>query len=91
VVLENSHDQSQRATLGTAVRPGLEGRDYLEGRFTAGDLLMTTVLRSLRHTDLIARLPILDRYRQRCEGRPAFQKPLADQLTDFAANAPAAA
>jgi glutathione S-transferase len=31
----------------------LGGRDYLEDRFTAGDLLMTTVSRMLRHTDIV--------------------------------------
>jgi glutathione S-transferase len=33
-------------------RARLGGRDYLEDRFSAGDLLMTTVLRFLRHTDI---------------------------------------
>ena len=61
----------------------LEGRDYLEGRFTAGDLLMTTVLRLLRHTDLVAQIPVLEAYRLRCEARPAFQKALAGQMADF--------
>jgi glutathione S-transferase len=69
----------------------LDGRDYLEDRFTAGDLMMTSVLRILRHTDLLAEVPVLDAYRQRCEARPAFQKALADQLAPFAANAPATA
>lgn len=66
----------------------LDGRDYLEDRFTAGDLLMTTVLRILRHTDLVAQMPVLEAYRLRCEARPAFQKALADQMAPFAANAP---
>jgi glutathione S-transferase len=68
----------------------LEGRDYLEDRFTAGDLMMTTVLRILRHTDLVSQLPALEAYRLRCEARPAFQKALADQMAPFAKNAPAA-
>jgi len=58
-------------------------RDYLEDRFTVADLLMTTVLRTLRHTDLVARMPTLDAYRRRCEARPTFQKALADHLADF--------
>jgi glutathione S-transferase len=59
--------------------------DYLEdGRFTAGDLMMTTVLRILRHTELVASRPLLDAYQHRCEARPAFQKALADQLAPFA-------
>jgi glutathione S-transferase len=67
----------------------LGGRDYLEDRFTAGDLLMTTVLRILRETDLVAEHPALDAYLRRCEARPAFQKALADQMAPFAAHAPA--
>lgn len=60
-----------------------EGRDYLVERFTAADLLMTTVLRILRHTDLVAALPKLDAYLKRCEARPAFQRALAAQMGDF--------
>src|SRR5439155_7092341 len=41
----------------------LGGRDYLEDRFTAADLLMTTVLRLLCHTDLVTRIPVLEAYR----------------------------
>jgi glutathione S-transferase len=58
-------------------------RDYLEDRFTAGDLMMTTVLRILRQTDLVAEHPNLARYQARCEARPAFQRALAAQLADF--------
>jgi glutathione S-transferase len=66
----------------------LERREHLEDRFTAGDLLMTTVLRILRDTELVAKRPALDGYVRRCEARPAFQRALADQLAPFAANAP---
>jgi glutathione S-transferase len=66
----------------------LEGRDYLEDRFTAGDLMMATVLRNLRHTTIVSDDPVLGPYLARCEARPAFQKALADQLALFAANAP---
>ena len=65
-------------------------RDYLEARFTAGDLLMTTVLRILRHTELVAEIPALEAYRLRCEARPAFQRALAAQMAPFAENAPPA-
>ncbi|HEX5750548.1 MAG TPA: glutathione S-transferase family protein [Archangium sp.] len=68
----------------------MEGREYLEERFTAGDLLMTTVLRILRHTELVAEVPVLEAYRLRCEARPAFQKALADHMKPFASNAPPA-
>lgn len=68
----------------------LRGRDYLEGRFTAADLMMTTVLRIPRHTDLVSAHPVLAPYVARCEARPAFQKALADQLAPFERHAPAA-
>lgn len=58
-------------------------RDYLEERFTVADLLMTTVLRNLRGTDLVARHPNLAAYQARCEARPAFARALDAQLADF--------
>jgi len=74
------------------LRDRLARRDYLvDGRFSAADLLMTTVLRSLRNTNLLAEIPVLDGYRKRCEARPAFQKALADQMAHFAKNAPPSA
>ena len=72
-----------------ALSDWLTGRDYLEDRFTAGDLLMTTVLRGLRHTDLVSQMPVLEAYRLRCEARPAFQKAMGDHMAPFARNAPA--
>ena len=69
----------------------LADRDYLEGGFSAADLLMTTVLRVLRDTDKVASRPVLAAYQRRCESRPAFAKALADQLAAFAKNAPPAA
>ena len=58
-------------------------REYLEERFTAGDLMMTTVLRILRHTDVLAAFPTLTAYKARCEARPAFQRALRDQMAAF--------
>jgi glutathione S-transferase len=64
-------------------------REYLEYRFTAGDLLMTTVLEILRGNDLLREVPSLDAYRQRCKARPAYQRALAGQMAAFAEHAPA--
>jgi glutathione S-transferase len=64
-------------------------QDYLLGRFTAADLLLTTVLRILRNTDFVEKRTVLDAYRRRCEARPAFQKALRDHLDNFAKHAPA--
>ncbi|XXY48993.1 glutathione S-transferase family protein [Sorangium sp. So ce269] len=79
-----------KARLG-ALSDWLDGREYLINRFTAADVLMTTVLRLIRHTDLVAQFPVLDAYVKRCEARPAFQKALVEQMADFARNAPVAA
>jgi glutathione S-transferase len=74
-----------------ALSEWLDGRDYLLGRFTAADILMTTVLRLIRHTDLVAGFSVLDAYVKRCEARPAFQRALRDQMADYARNSPVAA
>ena len=63
----------------------LDNREYLEGRFTVGDLMMTTVLRILRHTDLVAAEPQLKAYQDRCEARPAFGRALGAQMAAFEA------
>ena len=68
----------------------LGDKEWLEDRFTIGDLMMTTTLRFLRHTDLVEQVPNLAAYLKRAEGRPAFQQALADQLAAFAANQPQA-
>jgi len=61
----------------------LGDKEYLEDRFTIADLMMTTVLRNLRHTQLFREHSNLAGYQSRCEARPAFQKALAAQLADF--------
>jgi glutathione S-transferase len=66
----------------------LGDKEWLEGRFTIGDLLMITVLRFLRHTELVAEFPNLAAYLKRGEARPAFQRALADQLSVYAENQP---
>lgn len=66
----------------------LGDKDYLEGdRFTAGDLMMTSVLRILRQTDIVARFPNLAAYQARCEARPAFKRALEGQMAPFKAAA----
>jgi glutathione S-transferase len=69
----------------------LSGHAFLEGGFTAADLMMSQVLRLLRHTRLVSAIPSLAAYCRRCEARPAFKKALTDQLAAFVANAPAVA
>jgi glutathione S-transferase len=74
-----------------AVAASLAGRNYLEGEFTAGDLLMISVLRLLRHTSIVKDIPVLAEYQARGEARPAFKRALAAQLMHFEQNAPIAA
>ena len=69
----------------------LDGHDYLLGRFTAADILMVTVLRLIRHTNLVAEFFAVDTYLKRCEARPAFQKALSAQMADYERHAPVAA
>lgn len=61
----------------------LKGREWLEDRFTAGDLMMSAALRMLDHTDFVKSDPVLGPYKERCESRPAFKKALQNQLADF--------
>jgi glutathione S-transferase len=72
------------------VASALAGRDYLSGGFTVADLLMVTVLRFLRHTRMIEDHPVLGPYKARCEARPAFQRALDSQMSNFVRYAPAA-
>ena len=62
----------------------LGDKPFLDGdRFTAGDLMMTTVLRILKHTDIVSRDPRLAAYLERCTRRPAFQRAFDAQISDF--------
>jgi glutathione S-transferase len=69
----------------------LGDKDWFEDRFTIGDLMMVSVLRNLRHTNLVAGQPRLAAFVERGEARPAFQRALHDQLTVFSENQPQAA
>jgi glutathione S-transferase len=67
-----------------ALSAALGDKPYLDGdRFTAGDLMMTTVLRILKHTDIVTGDKRLAAYLERCTARPAFQRALAAQIGDF--------
>lgn len=57
---------------------------WLEGTFTAGDLMMVTVLRRLGPSRLLDDYPALHAYVARGEARPAFARAFADQLAVFA-------
>jgi glutathione S-transferase len=59
--------------------------DWLDGEFTAGDLMMVSVLLRLRPSGLLDEFPVLAAYVARGEARPAYQRAFAAQL---AINAP---
>jgi glutathione S-transferase len=62
----------------------LGDKPYLDGeRFTAGDLMMTTVLRILKHTDIVTGDQRLAAYVERCTARPAFRRAFDAQMADF--------
>jgi glutathione S-transferase len=72
----------------SALSRSLGDKPFLDGdRFTAGDLMMTTVLRILERTDIVASDRGLAAYVERCTARPAFKRALDAQIGDFR-NAP---
>ena len=83
-------EEMVRARLGR-LSTWLGERDYLEDRFSAGDLMMCTMLRILRHTRIVMNMDNLARYQARCEARPAFQRALEAQIAVFDTHRPAAA
>jgi glutathione S-transferase len=68
----------------SALSKSLADKPFLDGeRFTAGDLVMSTVLRILKNTDIVSRDARLAAYLERCTARPAFRRALDAQLGDF--------
>ena len=63
--------------------------DWLDGEFSAGDLLMVLVLRRLEGSGLLAEFPNLDAYIARAEARPAYKRAFDAQHAVFAADADA--
>ena len=61
--------------------------DWLDGAFSAGDLMMVHVLQRLKPSGLLNEHPRLAAYVARAEARPAFQRAFAAQLAVSAAAA----
>ena len=59
--------------------------DWLDGAFSAGDLLMVTVLRRLGSSGLLEGYPNLSAYVARGEARPAYRRAFDDQLAVYKA------
>jgi glutathione S-transferase len=66
----------------------LGDKEWLQDRFTIGDLMMVTALRQLRNDDVLTQFPNISAYVKRGEERPAFQKALSDQLAVFREHEP---
>lgn len=88
--------QERRPTVESALKnrlgslnTWLMGKEYLEGRFSIGDIMMVQILRNVADASFFSEFPNLVRYLTLCESRPAFQKALAAQMKTFADNAPA--
>ena len=54
--------------------------DWLDGAFSAGDLMMVHVLQRLKPSGLLTEYPNLTDYVARAEARPAYQRAFAAQL-----------
>ena len=65
--------------------PRLGDAEWLDGDFSAGDLMMVSVLLRLRMSGILDEYPNLAAYVARGEARPAYQRAFAAQL---AVNAP---
>ena len=76
-------EQFVRLRLGQ-LADALGDKDYLEGRFTVGDLMMADVLRIIDSTGIVDEFPTLKAYKVRCEARPAFQRAMKAQMEGFA-------
>ena len=78
-----------RTRLGElAVRLG--EADWLDGAFSAGDLMMVHTLQRLKPSGLLDEYPSLAAYVARGEARPAFQRAFAAQLAVFTGSLPPA-
>lgn len=84
--------QERQAILDDHVRARLRplsarlgNADWLDGKFSAGDLLMVQVLRRLHGSGLLEEFPNLAAYVARGEARPAYKRAFAAQLAVFTA------
>jgi glutathione S-transferase len=90
---DESWFEERQALLAERVRKRLSAlsarlgdAEWLDGPFSAGDLLMVTVLRRLDGSDLLEEYPNLCAYVARGAARPAFRRAFDDQYAVFAAS-----
>ncbi|GGC65278.1 glutathione S-transferase family protein [Undibacterium terreum] len=72
--------QDRIRTRLTQLAHRLGDAEWLDGAFTAGDLLMVSVLLRLRSSGILDEYPTLAAYVARGEARPAYQRAFAAQL-----------
>ena len=63
--------------LGDLERRLLDGEWVACGEFTVADIMMSSILRGTRKTDLMEPFPKVKAYYERCHARPAWQRTLA--------------
>ena len=63
----------------------LGGADWLDGAFSAGDLMMVSVLLRLKSSGILDGYPNLSAYVARGEARPAYKRAFEAQLAAFTA------
>ncbi len=80
-------DERVRVRLGE-LSTRLGDADWLDDAFSAGDLLMVTVLRRLSGSAVLQKYPNLSAYVERGEARPAYKRAFADQLAVFTGKPP---
>jgi glutathione S-transferase len=83
LVMDRVHDRLRQlsARLGSA--------DWLDGAFSAGDLMMVHVLQRLKPSGILDVYPNLAAYVTRAEARPAFKRAFEAQLAVFTNKPPA--
>ena len=77
-------DDRVRSRLGDLSRR-LGDADWLDGQFSAGDLMMVNVLRRPAASEIVKEFANLAAYVARGEARPAFKRAFAEQLAIFTA------
>jgi glutathione S-transferase len=66
----------------------LGGADWLDGAFSAGDLMMVHVLQRLKPSGILNDYPELSAYVARAEARPAYKRAFEAQLAVFTGKLP---
>ena len=74
-----------RKVLGELARR-LGEAEWLDGAFSAGDLMMVHVIARLKPSGLLGEFPTLAAFVARAEARPAYQRAFAAQLAVFKAS-----